>query len=53
MKLDYLRTPHTRMNLKGVKDLSVISETIEIPEENLGSKISDIAYRNFLLDISP
>ena len=41
------------MNLKGVKDLNVISETREIPEENLDSKISDIALSKILSDISP
>ena len=29
------------------------TETIKIIEENIGSKISDIACSNFLLDISP
>ena len=28
-------------------------EIIKILEENIGSKISDIAHRKFLLDISP
>ena len=53
MKLDYLLTPCTRMNTKWIKDLNIRSKIIKILEENISSKISDIACRNFLSDISP
>ena len=47
MKPDHLLTPQTRINSKWIKDLNVSLE------ENIGSKILDIAHSNFLMDISP
>ena len=52
IKLGYLITPHTRINSKWSKGLNVRTEAIKILE-NIGSKISDIAHRNFLSNISP
>ena len=51
-KLDHFFTSHTRINSKWVKDLNVRPEAIKILEENVGSKILNIAYRNFLSYVS-
>ena len=50
MELDYLM-PHTRINSNQIKDLNVGLEAIKILEENIGSKISDIAHSNIFSDI--
>ena len=53
IKLDHLLIPHTRVNSKWNKDLNLRPETINILEENIGSKTSDIACSNYLSNISP
>ena len=53
MKLDHVLTPHRRINSKRMKDLNVRPKAIKIIGETVGSKVSNIAHRNFLSDRSP
>ena len=46
IKLEHLLTPHTRINTKWIKNLHVRPQTIKIIEENVGSKVLDIAHSN-------
>ena len=46
MKLDYPLTPHTKLNSKWVKGLSVRPNTIKIPEGNIGRILFDVNHRN-------
>ena len=53
MKLDHLLTPHTSVNSKWIKDLNLRPKAIKILEENIASKILDIARSSIFSDISP
>ena len=53
MKLDHLLTPHTRIYSKWIEDLNVRLKTIQIIEENIESKILDIAHSNIFANMSP
>ena len=53
MKLEPKLTPNTKINSRCIKDLNVNSDTIEVLEENRGSKISDIPWSNIFTDMSP
>ena len=53
MKLHHLLTPCTRINSEWIKDLNIRPKTMKTLEENIGNKLSDIAYSNILSDICP
>ena len=42
-----------KVNLKWIKDLNISCNTINVLEENIGRKISDIPRSNILTDMSP
>ena len=53
MKLDHQPTPYTKVNSRCIKDLTIIHNTINVLEENIGRKVSDIPRSNILTDKSP
>ena len=42
-----------RNELKWIKDLKLRSEITKLPEENIGSTLSDVGLSNNFLDMSP
>ena len=53
MKLDHFLIPHTKIDSKCMKDLSVRQESIKIPEKNTGSNLFNLSHSNFFLETSP
>ena len=53
MKLDYCRTPYTKVNLKWIKDLNVSNETIKLLEDNIDKNLLNINMSNFFLNAYP
>ena len=53
LKLDPFLTPHTKINSRWIKDLSVRLNTIKVPEENLGNTIQDAGMGKGLMTKTP
>ena len=53
MKLEHFLTPHTQINSKWIKDLSVRPETIKLLEGSIGRTLDDINQSRILYDAPP
>jgi len=52
IKLDCYLTPHTKINSKGIKDISIRPETIKL-EGNISGKLLDISLGGDFLGLKP
>ena len=53
MKLEHFLTPYTKINSKGIKDLDVRQETVNLLEENMGRTLNGINQSRILCDPPP
>ena len=52
MKLNCCLSPHNKINSKWIKDLNIRPETINCIEENIGTKLMDLGFREDFINLT-
>ena len=53
MKLDHQLTTYTKINSRWIKDLNISQSIINVLQENIGRKMSDIPCKNIFTSTYP